>query len=410
MTDVKEAASHLRTLGAYVQKPTPAIVGLDDYSIVGSQDAKSLYPTIVVLLNIGYDTFRGRIYEDKIIGRFFNYLARMKKAYKSEPDLLEEAIVNIKTMFFRLAQDYLDRGETVKISGKKFKEFTRDYYTNLFAQLAKSKYSLSEISKPINDETYYLLKSVLYPLLEAINWLSELNKGYSEVSVDYVFHNEKFDDKYENNHFYVIHNINSTKSQLMKLSKDELKNSVMKNFLITPYGTYFEKHDRLTSFECPLILSGMDDRSYVKNQMLIEAAIVENWNKLSQRQQAAFMIRDKTINKEIAKEVIEIVGDSDPKMKEKQLKVLSEIVFDNIVEYDELHNKLSISVQQKNSKSNSIKVTLNSGYGLNGLLTWSYGNNLIANSITTGGKIYGIKLFQQIASNTLARKRKEIGK
>ena len=42
--------------------------------------------------------------------------------------------------------------------------------------------------------------------------------------------------------------------------------------------------------------------------------------------------------------------------------------------------------------------------------TWVYGNNLIANSITTGGKIYGIKLFQQIASNKLRMEREKNAK
>ena len=59
--EVKEYACHLWTMGAYVQKPTPQLVGLKDNEVIGAQDAKSLYPTIMALLNIGYDTLRGRI-------------------------------------------------------------------------------------------------------------------------------------------------------------------------------------------------------------------------------------------------------------------------------------------------------------------------------------------------------------
>jgi hypothetical protein len=44
------------------------------------------------------------------------------------------------------------------------------------------------------------------------------------------------------------------------------------------------------------------------------------------------------------------------------------------------------------------------------MATWNYGNNLIANSITSGGKIYGIKLFQQIASNKLNLEKDRIQK
>jgi hypothetical protein len=44
------------------------------------------------------------------------------------------------------------------------------------------------------------------------------------------------------------------------------------------------------------------------------------------------------------------------------------------------------------------------------MTTWDYGNALIANSITNAGKIYGIKLFQQIASNILTEEQNNISK
>jgi DNA polymerase elongation subunit (family B) len=61
---------------------------------------------------------------------------------------------------------------------------------------------------------------------------------------------------------------------------------------------------------------------------------------------------------------------------------------------------------QKDSESNGVKVTLNSGFGIFARANWNYGNALIANSITNAGKIYGIKLFQQIASNILTEEQK----
>ena len=57
--------------------------------------------------------------------------------------------------------------------------------------------------------------------------------------------------------------------------------------------------------------------------------------------------------------------------------------------------------QQLNNVQLGIKVTLNSGYGILGLMSFQYSNPLLANSITNGGKIVGIKTFQQIAINTI---------
>jgi len=412
MNQVKDTAAHLRTLGAYVQQPVPGIVGLDSRSIIGSQDAKSLYPTIVVLLNIGYDTFRGRIYDFKIIGNLYNFLIKAKEMYQNDNDSEFQIMTNIRTALYDMAKDYYAREKPNKISAKDFREFTRDYYADLFRKIVKSKHNIEDILVPREEEHYYLQKSCLFPLLEAITWMSAYNKGHSNVCVDWVFAHNSFETKYQDREFLVLHNINSVKSQFIKYNMKGLIDNIFKEYLITPYGTYFEKHKIKTSFECPLILNGMDDRSYVKNQMLIEAAIVENWDKLSQKQQGAFLLSDNKIDKEIAKEIIEIVGDNDPKVREWQLSVLSDITFNILAEsssaVDEINKQLDISVNVKTSKSNSIKVTLNSGYGLNGLLTWAYGNNLIANSITTGGKIYGIKLFQQLASNVLRKERKKI--
>jgi DNA polymerase elongation subunit (family B) len=75
--DVVLYSPHLMTLGAYVQKPNPQIIGLSNFEVIGSQDAKSLYPTIMVLMNIGYDTLRGRIYDMSIVGNMLNIIRQL---------------------------------------------------------------------------------------------------------------------------------------------------------------------------------------------------------------------------------------------------------------------------------------------------------------------------------------------
>lgn len=45
---------------------------------------------------------------------------------------------------------------------------------------------------------------------------------------------------------------------------------------------------------------------------------------------------------------------------------------------------------------------------LNSMSTWNYGSSLISNSITNGGKIYGTKLFQNIAVNRLTVENEKI--
>lgn len=402
--DVKDLAAHLRTMGAYVQAPNPQIVGLSNKQVIGSQDAKSLYPTIMVLLNIGYDTLRGRIYDFKTVGKIFNVIRQVFDKKKEFPDKIDSLIngvmYSLNSAISNVATDYTRR-EKMKASKKDFLNFTSDFYGECIRKILVYDGSFEDIMTPINDETYYLLKSALYPLLEAINWISPHNKGYSSTIIDHVFYNETFDEKYKDEQFIIFSEINSCRTTCKVLNFKEFKEQIATKFILNPYGTYFDKHDDSKSFEVDLILGGMDDRSFVKNQMLIIDAIVENWKKLSPHIQASFVLDNKKLPDHIAEEVIKLVGDSDPGVADWQLKNLKSIQFDTILSEDKLKERLELAASQRKSKSNGIKVTLNSGYGIYGMATWNYGNNLIANSITSGGKIYGIKLFQQIASNKL---------
>jgi len=405
--DIKRLAAHLKTLGAYVQAPKPQLIGLSDYQVVGSQDAKSLYPTIMVLLNIGYDTLRGRLYDYDIVGNLYNMLLKVFEIKKERDDTVEIATNNFKGALRNLAKDYTNR-EKLKESKKEFIEFTTDFYGECFRKIVNYNGSFEEILTPHNDETYYLLKSALYPLFEAFTWISPRNKGYSTIIIDHVFYNSTFDEKYKDKKFIFFENINSSKTQVKIYNLEEFHTNVSSKYILNPYGTVFDKHDDNKSFEVDLILGGMSDRGYVKNQMLIIEAIVQNWGKLSQIQQAAFILDHEKLNPVIAEEVISLVGASDEKTKKWQLNNLLSITFETVVTEEKLNARLELAASQRNSKSNGIKVTLNSGYGIYGMATWNYGNNLIANSITTGGKIYGIKLFQQVASNKLKVERAKI--
>lgn len=393
---LKKYLSHIRTMGAYVQDPKPAVVGLSAFQVIGSQDAKSLYPTIMVLSNIGYDSLYGRVYDHAIVGKILNYI-EMSFGDKSNFD---NAVTGFTNAIKLLAERYASREEVT--NKKDFLLVTNTFYPMLFKAIISYKGKLEDIYEPKDDETYFLLKSCLFPLLEAITWLHELNKGHNSTILDYVFYNDTFYSKYQDQNIIVFENINSVKTQLKKYNVNNI-DSLFQNYLLNTFGTLFYKHDIKKSIEVDLILNGMDDRAFVKNQSLILKAITENWKKLSEDQQLS-MITEFKIDEKIAKDIIEIVGDPDPKTREYQLKDLLNVEFSTheIKDILKLYHTLKIKVAQKDSESNGIKVTLNSGYGIFAMITWGYANPLIANSITNGGKIYGIKLFQQIASNVLS--------
>lgn len=408
-SDMQELAAHLRTLGAYVQPPIPQIVGLSNYQVIGSQDAKSLYPTIMVLLNIGFDTLKGRIYEWKIVGPVLTLMNRLFEIKYSEPEAIDIGINNFKNAFQNMLRNFTDKNKKHIKSVSKYTDFNGAFYPDCFKKIIKGADSLEQVFHPKTDEDYFLLKSALYPLLEAMTWMSVNNKGYSNTVIDWVFFNGTFKEKYsEEDKFVIFDDINSSKTQVLVLQREEFINRYATKYVLNPYGTFYYTHDDKKSFEVDLILQGMDDRGFVKNQMLIINAITENFKKLSDEHIKALILNNEKLDEKIAEEIIELVGDPNDKKRAWQLSVLKGIVFDTRVDETKLKKQLELRASQRNSRSNGIKVTLNSGYGIYGMSTWNYGNNLIANSITTGGKIYGIKLFQQIASNRLKVEREKI--
>ena len=407
-SDIADLAPHVMTMGAYVQQPFPSIVGLKDDEALGSQDAKSLYPTIMVLMNIGYDTLRGRIYDMAIVGNLLKGVRLLQELPLDQMLQKKSGILDLGSKFQLLAKAYADGGNlSAKLAKSDFIEFCGIYYKNCIRQLVEYSGSFDDILRPFNNETYFLLKSCLYPLLEAMTWIHKFNKGYSQVAVDWVFYNDSFRENYKDKKFFVIHNINSVTSTAYELDLDNMIEHILTKYIINPFGTYFDMHRNNKSFEVDLILTGMDDRGFVKNQMLIIVAIAENWNKLSDDLKRAFLKNLDKLTDEEASAIVDIVGDSDPKVKSWQKKNLLSIDFN----YDALEKVLSglkLMGQQKNTKSNGIKVTLNSGYGLYGMVTWNFGSSLISNSITNGGKIYGTKLFQQVAVNRLELENQKI--
>lgn len=406
--DVVSFSPHLMTLGAYVQQPDPRIVGLTDREVIGSQDAKSLYPTIMVLMNIGYDTLRGRIYDMAIVGNMLNAIKMLHSLPLDQIKGRTKGIIDLGEKFAFLAKEYADGGNlSSKIAKGTFVEYCGIFYKNCIRMLVEYSGPFEDILQPKNNETYFLLKSCLYPLFETLTWIHKLNKGYSQVAVDWVFYNHEFDEKYADRKFFVIHNINSVSSQAFELDINQMKEYILTKYIINPYGTYFDTHKNNKSFEVDNILKGMDDRAYVKNQMLILEAIVENWKSIPLEGQQLFLSKLGQFSEDEAKSLVAIVGDPSEKVRGFQIKSLMNVRFDYEA-YELIYSGLQLQVSQKNSKSNGIKVTLNSGYGLFGMSTWTYGSSLISNSITNGGKVYGTKLFQNIAVNRLNVENKRI--
>ena len=403
LKDIRKYGAWLRVQGAYVGEPTPDIYGLNEREVISSNDATSLYPTSEILSNIGYETLFGRVYDAGILDNLINLLTAIEKNRNKGEIVLKQALNAFEPAIKNLLKNYTKRKSVQNKS-----EFTNvnlkaliNFFINISEYLLSGK-TLENVFKPSTDYEYFLLKSNLFPLFESVNWLSEKNKGYSELIVDYVFHNSTFRQKYQNKKIFIFTNINSTKTQGHYLDLNQII-EIFKNYFLNPYGTLYYKHKEKLAYTVQQNIQGLKRRKKIKNTMLCLEGIVTNWEKLDKETKKIF-IRQNQVFKLTEEEISQIFKtiDEEDFEKKKDWRISSMIDFEfngPINNEDEAFAFLSLREQQLDSSQLGIKVTLNSGYGITGLITFNYSNPLIANSITTCGKIYGIKLFQKCTND-----------
>ena len=390
---IKKYAWHLKTMGAYVQEPTPAIVGLDEQTVIASNDAAALYPTTGIYQNLGYDTLRDRIYDASLVKKLIQLITKVFEIRGAQPDAIDSAVFGFKNALTQVVTDYFKRKSVP--NKKEAKEFTLLYYPILLKRVLNYPGKLQDIFKPQTDQQYYLLKSCLYPLLETITWLSSQNRGYNQTVVDYVFFNDFFYQKHKQ--FFIMREINTTKTYFEILDQKQIV-EIFKTRILNSYGTLYNLHRDKLSYDVEILKDSLDKRRIVKNQMLVLYAVLKQLEHLSEDLIGYFYspADGEFLSKDQANEILEAIQDMED--REKRIYSLTGVEF-NFEETLELF--LSLRASQLKILQLGIKVSMNSSYGIFAMPTWLYANPLIGNSFTNAGKIYGIKLFQAVSVNIL---------
>lgn len=422
---ISELSWHLRVLGAYVQKPNPAIHGFQDDTVIISNDANALYPISIVHQNLGFDTISGRVYDT---GAIQNIVGLIEKVFsiKNQPGIIESAVSGFTSAIEFQMKDFFTRKTTP--NKKERLEFNKEYYSELLRKILSYDGKIEDIYTPINDRTYLLLKSCMYPLFEAISWLSPHNKGYNNTIVDYVFYNEIYMKKYNKKlspagaqnpvSFYYFENINSTKTRFKKMGFEDGV-SLFKTKILNPYGVLIDKHKDNLAFDVPLIKEGLRNRSVIKDRALMLGAIYAKKSHFTEKEINIFInprIDNKFLSDDQANFILDFIHDSEDRTKRISSLTSIEFTFNIESPGTDTNKKLvfdfiKLREEQFMSMQEGIKVTLNTLYGIYGLISWQYASPLIGNAITSAGKIYGIKLFQMITNDIIQdlTKRLELG-
>ncbi len=392
---IKKFAFHLKTAGAYVQSTDGYIVGLDENTVIASNDAAALYPTVGIFSNLGYDTLRDRVYDASIVRQIVNLIKNVFKSKDTNPQVIDSAIFGFRNALLGTLTEYFKRKSVP--NKKESRDFTLLYYPILLERILRYEGTLEEIFEPKTDEQYYLLKSCLYPLLETVSWLSSQNRGYSQTIVDYIFFNEIFDNKYKE--FFIMREINTTKTKFEIVDLKAVKELFGKRIL-NSYGVLYNLHKDKLSYDVEILQDSLRKRRVVKNQMLVLEAVKAQYVNLSNDIQTYFYNphNGKYLSREQANEILEMIKDDQP--RENRINSLTEIEFD-LNKDNKVLPFIELRTTQLNVLQLGIKVSMNSSYGIFAMPTWVFANPLIGNSFTNAGKIYGTKLFQAVSINIL---------
>jgi len=407
---IKSYAAYLKTMGAYVQEPDPGLVALDNKEVVAPFDATALYPTTEILTNIGFETLYGKVYDvgmiDSVINLFYTIEVNFKKVNFEETKtelILNQGMMAFSNALKNLLKIYCNNR---KPSNKKdFTDVNYSLFMNFFnniVQYIKRKNSFENIFTPTDDETYKLLRSNLFNLLEGITFLSEKNRGYNLLIVDFIYLPEIFYSKYNNKKIYVFENVLSTKIQLKIYNTINIDDLFLTKIL-NPFGTLFYKHKEKLAFSASENIKGLKRRKKIKNEMLCLEGLLDSFEKLKEIDVNFFREQSFVLTEDEIRSIYSVLDnvDYDNEALNWRVQFLKTEFPSGLNDYNELKRFIKIRAQQLNSEQLGIKVTLNSGYGITGMLTYMYSSPLISNSITTAGKIYGIKTFQKISSELI---------
>jgi len=223
--------------GAYVKDSPGRIYDTDDGLII-DLDATSLYPSMIKLFGISFDTYYGRILDPLTTGKIIDLIDLFLKDRKNEKIKL------LFSSFFDLVIKYISSD---RITVLNMNEAIQNYYyviSYLFGKIINSDAkSIKEILHPTNHYQYILLKKYFIPLINLVDEIHEKNKEYNNFCYSYLLNNE-IDCK----SIYIIEDINLSTIKVNLLLSDDLDRYIRdKNLILTLTGCLFYKQEYKTS-------------------------------------------------------------------------------------------------------------------------------------------------------------------
>jgi len=302
-----------------VKQPTPSLVN-DNKTIVITLDASSLYPSMILQQNIGFDTFFGYVI-DPICYKSLEFYLNCVKTKKIPQQFYSSLVESCR----RWAKNP-DRQEPIA------KRLVKSYYTvaGLLIKAVESNISDTNILQPKTYKEYLHTKHNFLIFLDIIQLIHPQYREYNHFVYDWLINN----DISQYDYIYIVQNYNDPKLSITKIKTKDFDSYIRENnLIITLSGALFYRHD----YHLSLFYNFLDEAGQLRAKY-----------KKARNQ-------------------------SDP------------------YSYEYLINDI---------RQGSVKVAMNTSYGLYGLSTFRYSNKFLANAITTQGRLM-LKIAQEIGDKYL---------
>jgi DNA polymerase elongation subunit (family B) len=304
--------------GAYVKQPIPMLLE-DKNNVTITLDATSLYPSMILQQNIGFDSFFGYVI-DPICYKSMEFYINCIKSKKIPPQFY----YSLSESCYKWAKKQ-DRQKSIS------ERLIESYYTiaGLSVKAINKNIDINNLFQP---KTYYEYLFVKYNFLVFLDLIQIIHPNYREYNsfvYDWLINREVRTD-----YIYIVQNYNNPNLTILKLDAKEFDNFLKNNqLIITLSGAIFYRHDRLQS----LFYNFLSESKRLRDQY---------------------------------------------KAARKKAEYGSYEYFINDI------------------RQGSVKVGMNTSYGLYGLSTFRYSNKYLANAITTQGRLM-LKIAQEIGDKYL---------
>jgi DNA polymerase elongation subunit (family B) len=269
--------------------------------LIVDYDQTSMYPSIDVMFNIDYTTLRARVYPLFSSTFIKTVLTKLYHIYMHEFSKFTDTLFKFENIWKNICDIYSEIYSPPGNNKTEFRNYNADFTTKLILRIfknAKAK-GYTDIVEYIKQADYFSTLAYIYPLFEnMVHILSVFESEINPVAYFYLvtsstdeyiewirsyyddmirakakqhkqlskFLNNIIDNSIEHMETFVIIEPANNMVRFDTIGIEELPDTLFKDYIVTPTGTLFNRHDDKLSVQTKFITTFMKLRKQIQKR------------------------------------------------------------------------------------------------------------------------------------------------